>query len=197
MDSIVYKDIPKLFKLDDPEFLRTILELIATNPGMYVDYQSLSKQFGKDRRVIKDYISYLNESFLISLLGNYRKGSAASLRKRKRAYPADNALTYLYKPRIEEGFFGRMIETLAVNKIGAKSFWKNGDEIDIVHNDIPIEVKYQEKIGSEDLKPLRDFMKKFGQRKGILITKRDERVIKNEEGTIQLIPIWKWLLMPD
>ena len=78
-----------------------------------------------------------------------------------------------------------------------KSFWKNGDEIDIVHNDIPIEVKYQEKIGSEDLKPLRDFMKKFGQRKGILITKRDERVIKNEEGTIQLIPIWKWLLMPD
>ena len=197
VDSIVYKDIPKLFKLDDPEFLRTILELIATNPGMYVDYQSLSKQFGKDRRVIKDYISYLNESFLISLLGNYRKGSAASLRKRKRAYPADNALTYLYKPRIEEGFFGRMIETLAVNKIGAKSFWKNGDEIDIVHNDIPIEVKYQEKIGSEDLKPLRDFMKKFGQRKGILITKRDERVIKNEEGTIQLIPIWKWLLMPD
>ena len=72
VDKIVYKDIPKMFKLEDPEFLRVLLELISTNPGMYIDYQSLSKQFGKDRRVIKDYINYLKESFLITLLGKVR-----------------------------------------------------------------------------------------------------------------------------
>ena len=194
VDKIVYKDIPRMFRLEDPDFLRVLLELISTNPGMYIDYQSLSKQFEKDRRVIKDYINYLKESFLIIILGNYRKGSITTLRKRKRAYPADNALTYLYKPRIEEDFFGRMIETLAVNKLKASTFWKNNGEIDIVYENIPIEVKYQEKINSEDFKIVKEFMKKFNKKEGLMLTKNEEKDVKFEEGVIKLIPIWKWLL---
>ena len=194
VDKIVYKDIPRIFKLKDTDFLIVLLELISTNPGMYIDYQSLSKQFEKDRRVIKSYISYLKESFLITLLGNYRKGSITTLRKKKRAYPTDNALTYLYKPKIEEDFLGRMIETLAVNKLKASSFWKNGGEIDIVHEDMPIEIKYQEKINSEDFKTIREFMKKFKKKKGLMLTKKEEKEVKFEKDTIRLIPIWKWLL---
>lgn len=194
VDKIVYKDIPSMFKLKDPEFLRVLLELIATNPGMYIDYQSLSKQFEKDRRVIKDYISYLKESFLIKLLGNYRKGSITTLRKKKRAYPADNGIIFLYKSKIEQDFFGRMVESSAVNKIGAQSFWKNGNEIDMIHEDIPIEVKYQERITSDDFKPIREFMRKFSQKKGIVVTKHEEREVKVEEGVIWLIPAWKWFL---
>jgi len=136
VDKIVYKDIPKIFKIGDPEFLRVLLELISTNPGMYIDYQSLSQQFEKDRRVIKNYISYLKESFLVVILGNYRKGSITTLRKKKRAYPSNTALIYLYKPKIENDFFGRIVESLAVNKIKASSFWKNGNEIDIIHDDL-------------------------------------------------------------
>jgi len=194
VDKIVYKDIPRIFKLEDPDFLKILLELISTNPGMYIDYQSLSRQFGKDRRVIKDYLNYLKESFLITLLGNYRKGSITTLRKKKRAYPADNALIYLYKSRIEEDFFGRMVETLVVNKLKASSFWENGGEIDIVYEGIPIEVKYQEKINSEDFKPIREFMRKFNKKEGLMITKNEEKEIKFEEGVIKLIPVWKWLL---
>ncbi len=194
VDKIVYKDIPRLFKLEDPDFLRVLLELISTNPGMYIDYQSLSKQFEKDRRVIKDYIMYLKESFLITLLGNYRKGSMTTLRKKKRAYPADNALIYLYKPKIEEDFFGRMIETLVVNKLKASTFWKNGGEIDVVHENMPIEVKYQEKINPEDFKTIKEFMKKFNKKEGLMLTKNEEKEIRFEEGAIKLIPVWKWLL---
>ncbi|MDP2925454.1 MAG: ATP-binding protein [Nanoarchaeota archaeon] len=194
VDKIVYKDIPRMFKLEDPDFLKVLLELISTNPGMYIDYQSLSKQFEKDRRVIKDYISYLKESFLITLLGNYRKGSITTLRKKKRAYPTDNALSYLYKTKIEEDFFGRMIETLAVNKLKALSFWKNGGEIDIIHEDMPIEIKYQEKINLEDFKTIKEFMKKFNKREGLMLTKNEEKEIKFEEGIIKLIPVWKWLI---
>ncbi len=194
VDKIVYKDIPRMFKIEDPDFLKVLLELISTNPGMYIEYQSLSKQFEKDRRVIKDYINYLKESFLITLLGNYRRGSITTLRKKKRGYPTDNALTYLYKSKIEEDFFGRMIETIAVNKLKASTFWKNGGEIDIVHGNIPIEVKYQEKISSEDFKPIREFMKKFNKKNGIMLTKNSEKEIKFKEGIIKLIPVWKWLL---
>jgi hypothetical protein len=194
VDKIVYKDIPKIFRIEDPEFLRVLLELIASNPGMYIDYTSLSKQFEKDRRVIKDYINYLKKSFLITLLGNYRKGNITTLRKKKRAYPADNALTYLYKPKIEEDFFGRMIEALAVNKLNAQSFWKNGGEVDIVYEGTPIEVKYQENINKKDIVPTIEFMRKFNKKQGMILTKKEEKEIKVEEGKIRFIPVWKWLL---
>ena len=194
IDKIIYKDIPKIFKIEDPDFLRILMELISTNPGMYIDYYSLSRQFNKDRRVIKNYLFYLKESFLIDLLGNYRKGSIITLRKIKRAYPADNAIIYLYKPVIDDNFFGKMVETAAVNKIGASAFWKNRNEIDIVYNEIPIEVKYQEKIIFEDFKPLTEFIKKFNCNEGLCITKADEKKIKLENGAIKLIPAWKWFL---
>ena len=197
VDRIIYKDIPTLFSIDDPSFLIVLLELISTNPGMYIDYESLSRQFGKDRRVIKNYILYLEKSFLITMLGNYRKGAVATLRKRKRVYPTDNALIFLYKKSIDEAFFGRMVETTAINYIKANSFWKNANEIDIVNNDIPIEVKYQEHINSEDFKAIKEFMDKFSIKKGIIITKKDEYEKNVENGKIKLIPVWKWLLNPD
>ena len=193
VDKIVYKDIPRIFKLDDHEFLSILLEMIAINPGMYIDYLSLSKQFNKDRRVIKNYLFYLKESFLINILGNYRKGGT-TLRKRKRAYPADNSLIYLFKSRIEDGFLGRMAESLVVNSLKAVSFWKNGNEVDVIYEGIPIEIKYQEKIKSDDLKSVSEFMKKFKVKKGILITKNEESEIKVEWGAIKLTPLWKWLL---
>lgn len=194
VDKVVYKDIPKLFKIEDPDFLKILIELVATNPGLYVDYESLGKQFGKDRRIVKKYLFYLEESFFITILGNYRKGSITTLRKKKRAYVTDNAIIYLYKQSIDSDFFGRMIENLAVTNLKAKSFWKNGNEIDIIHENIPIEVKYQEQINSEDLKSLKEFMRKFNQKHALLITKKDEKEIKTEEGVIKLIPAWKWLL---
>jgi hypothetical protein len=194
VDRIVYKDIPKIFKIEDPEFLKVLLEIIATNPGMYVDYQSLSQQFGKDRRVIKDYVSYLKEGFLIRMLGNYRKGSATTLRKKKRAYPTDNAITYLYMHGIDDAFFGRMVETAAICRMNADTFWKDVGEIDIVHNGIPIEVKYQESISPEDFRSLREFMKKFGKKEGIMITKANEGMSKFQEGTVKLIPMHLFLL---
>jgi len=193
VDKIVYKDIPQMFKIEDTEFLKVILELISTNPGMYIDYQSLSRQYGKDRRVIKNYISYLKDSFLITLLGNYRKGST-TIRKIKRAYPTDNALIYLYRTKIEEDFFGRMVETLAVNSSEVLSFWKNGNEIDMVKDDIPIEVKYKNNIENKEFKPLIEFMNKFNKKEGFMITKKDKREVQFDNKIIKLIPIWKWLL---
>ena len=82
-----------------------------------------------------------------------------------------------------------------LNKLKALSFWKNGGETDIIYNSLPIEVKYQKKINSEDFKRIREFMKKFSKKEGLMITKNEKREIKFEEGVIKLIPILEWLLI--
>ncbi len=196
VDKIIYKDIPQIFKIEDPQFLIVLLEAISSNPGMFIDYLSLSKQFGKDRRVIRDYLIYLSESFLIRIIGNYRKSNVSSLRKLKKAYPRDNALSYLYKHIRDESFFGKMVETAVVNKLEASMFWKNGIEVDIIQKGFPVEVKYQETLAPEDHNPMRKFMKKFGVKEGTIITKKNEGVLEVEEGRITLIPAWKFLLEP-
>lgn len=193
VDKIVYKDIPLLFKIEDPQFLLTLFELIALHPGMFIDYLSLSKQYGKDRRVVRDYIMYLEKSFLIRVLGNYRKGTV-TLRKRKKAYPTDTAFIYLFISQQDASFFGHVVETVIGNLQGVTAFWKNGYEVDFIFQQVPIEVKYQETLVSEDVKGVRAFMEKFGVEKGIIITKNEEKEFKTEKGMVYFIPLWKFLL---
>jgi uncharacterized protein len=193
VDKIVYRDIPVLYNIEDPNFLIVLLELISKNPGMYIDYQSLAKQYNKDRRIVKKYLEYLEQSFLIKILGNYRKGSAG-LRKLKRAYPSNNAFIKLFNFSIDETFFGKMVENLCINQLNAKYFWKNGHEIDVVDGDIPVEIKYKSDIGKNNLKGIREFMKKFNKKNAVVITKNIEKISKIKEGKIKFIPLWKWLL---
>ncbi len=196
VDKIVYKDIPKIFRIEDPEFLILLLEMIARNPGMYVDYHSLSREYGKDRRVIKNYLAYLRESFLINILVNYRRGTT-SLRKRKRAYPADNALIFLYKTSYDSEFFGKLVETAVVNHANSQFFWKNRNEVDIVKNEVPIEVKYRETVRDDDLKGIREFLKKFNKKRGLVITKNLKKEIRVGTSTINLIPAMDWFMSQD
>ena len=60
---------------------------------------------------------------------------------------------------------------------------------------INIEIKYQNTINTEDYKPLKEFMKKFGKSEGIIVTKKEEGELKLDCGTIKLIPVCKWLLL--
>jgi len=193
VDKIVFRDIPKSFGLKDAEFLRNLLELIARNPGIYIDYSSIGKEFGKDRRVVKDYVFYLGESFLISLLGNYRRGTSG-LRKSKRAYVNDTGLIGLYFSSVDEVLFSKMVESFFVVHLGADAFWKDGVEVDIVKDGVGIEVKYKDNLKSEDFKSLRSFMKRFDCREAVLVSKKDEGMRVFDEGKIRVVPAWKFAL---
>ena len=196
LDKIVFKDIVKLFGVKDTDTLRQLIEIIATNPGMYIEYQSLAQQLGKDRRSIKNYVMLLKESFIIRILGNYRKGAVPSLRKTKRVYPVDSSIIFAFKPVIDDQFMGRVVETAVINHLDAYTFWRNSHEVDAVLNGVPIEVKYQNKIIDKDLSGLREFMRKFSARRGVMVTKSEEGKVKTGEGEIVMTPAWKFLLNP-
>jgi len=197
IDRLIFKDILALSGIKDVELLLSMLEVFATNPGTYLEYQSLAQQFGRDRRVVRNYVMWLKEGFLITLLANYRKGRAASLRKLKRLYLADNSIITAFHKSIDEVLFGKMVENAVINALNARSFWRNRHEVDVVMNGVPIEVKYQPKVLPGDLKGLREFMKKFGARNGVVMTKDEAKVVKLAEGEVRFIPAEKFLLSPQ
>ncbi|MBI4163741.1 MAG: ATP-binding protein [Candidatus Aenigmarchaeota archaeon] len=194
LDKIIFKDIVSLFGIRDTEALMQLIELISTNPGMYLDYSSLAQQLDKDRRSIKNYTILLKESFLLKIMCNYRKNSMSTLRKLKRVYPVDSSIITAFKSLIDDQFLGRIVECVIVNHTNSNHFWKNSHEVDMVVDGVPVEIKYQNKIVDKDLTGLREFMRKFSVKKGLLITKDEERQEKLEEGEISLLPAWKFCL---
>lgn len=197
IDRLVFKDILSLARIKDPELLITMLEIFAANPGMYLEYKSLAQQLGRDRRAIRSYVMWLKEGFLIVLLANFRKGKVASLRKLKRIYLTDTSIIATFHGARDDAFFGRMVENAVINASGAELFWRNRHEVDAVVNGVPIEVKYQPKVLPGDLKGLREFMRKFRVRKGIVVTRNESKEMKVEEGKIRFIPAEAFLLSPS
>jgi len=196
IDKLIFRDILTLSGIRDVELFMSMLEIFAANPGMYLEYQSLAQQLGRDRRVVRNYIAWLREGFLVNLLANFRRGRAASLRKLKRLYLADNSIITAFHGAADEAFFGRMVENAVINATGARFFWRNRHDVDAVVNETPIEVKYQLKILPGDLKGVLEFMRKFKVKEGIVVTRDEEREVKLAEGRVRFIPADVFLLSP-
>ncbi|MEW6222969.1 MAG: ATP-binding protein [Candidatus Hadarchaeota archaeon] len=188
IDRLVFKDIITISGARDAALFMSMLEIFAENPGMQLEYQSLAQQLGRDRRVVRNYTEWLRDGFLVSLLANFRKGKVASVRKLKRVYLADTSIITAFHGPAEDSFFGRMVENAVINATSARFFWRNRHDVDAVANGVPIEVKYQPKILSGDLKGIREFMRKFGVSEGLVVTKDEEREMKLAEGLVRFVP---------
>jgi len=199
VDKIVYTDIPKTFKIEEPEVLLILLRIIANTPGLLIDYKTLANNLGKNRKTISSYFHYLQKSFLILFVSNFSGSFLASARKLKKAYVQDTGITNTLMDRgIDERVIGMLVENLIVTKIKPHFFWKRNYEVDMILTEdkkvLPVEIKYQGQISKKDLLGILAFCKKFGLKKGIVVT-RD--LFKKEEingKEILFIPAWLFLL---
>jgi len=194
IDKIIYIDIPKAFKIEEPELLSRILSIISSNPGIIFDYESIASDLKRNRKTISNYALYLEKAFLIKKVYNYSRNVLTSEKKMKRFYPSSTSFSFLFNAEQ-----GRIIENLVLMNYDFRFFSREGDkEVDFIETDknriTPIEVKYADNIKEKEIKGLLNFMEKNSLKKGIVITKssEDKKMIKG--SNIQFIPLWKWLL---
>ncbi|MCX6742497.1 MAG: ATP-binding protein [Candidatus Pacearchaeota archaeon] len=201
IEKIVYQDIPKIFPAENKELLLKILKVIASNPGMLSDYDSLSNELGTNRVTLSNYFYYLEESFLTKKVYNFSKNRLTSEKKMKKLYLNTTSFFPFLNDNIDET---KLIENLIVITSGAKFFWRTPQkyEVDIIldkdHKILPIEVKYKEHVIDKDLKNLLRFCEKFDIKEAIMITKNQDgkkEFRENEKKiTIQFIPAWRFCL---
>lgn len=198
VERVSFIDLTNVFKIKYPQHLRTILELIAANPGLLLDYANLSKILGRDQRVIADYISYLKYTFLIKSLYNYSKSRFVSERKLKKAYLGSTNFIYGFYPEkfTDPEFLGRVMENLLVINSDVEFFWRQGNyEVDLVlKGDIPLELKYQDRITDDDIKPIIKFCNKYKASRSLILTRSFLDSSKKENVELLFIPLWMYLL---
>jgi len=155
--------------IKNPEIIKEILLSLARRIGQKTSFNMLSKIFGLKVDTIKNYVNFLQETFLISEAKKYSRSINEQIYSPRKFYFADigirNSLT---------GFrdIGSLVENVVfieLSKIFDNiSYIKNKFEIDFcvrqLEKTIPIEVKYK-----ADKNKLDDIYKRI--KNGYLISK--------------------------
>ena len=205
VEKIIYQDIPKIFPIQNEELLLKILKIVSSNPGLFSDYQSLSRELGINRLTLSNYFFYLEESFLLKKLYNFSRNMLTSEKKLKRIYLYSSTFFTYLNNEIDEG---KLIENLIISQIETKFFWRDPskNEIDVIitknNQIIPIEIKYKNEINRKDIKGLLKFSQNFNCKKAILITKdllKKENIELINKNNLELnyIPVYFFLLDID
>ncbi len=183
--KIIFEDIPQVYPLEQPQVLLKLFKIIASNPGLLIDYHNLSSDLGINEKTLSNYAHYMEMAFLVKKIYNYSKNQLTSEKKLKKIYPLASSFC--------QAEISKIMESLVVTQLDCSFFWKRTHEVDCVLIEkkklIPLEVKYSGRIKESDLKGLKKFMEEFAT-EGVVLTKNLEK----KEGKIQYIPIWKWLL---
>lgn len=194
IDKVVKDDLPNKFRNLNKDLLFTLIRMIYSEPGIHIDYDGWSKKLGINKKSLILHVFYLEFSYLIRRIKNFRMGISATSRKLQRAYPYWWALAYSYDAGED-----KLMENLVASIADAEYYWrKNEKEIDFLQikdkTIVPLEVKNKEELSKDDLRHLKYFLTKYNIKEGSVIYKGKVDKIKNEGYVINQIPLWKWLL---
>jgi len=193
IDRVIFIDIPKVFKVEEPELLLRLLEIIASSPGIILEYENLASDLNRDRKTISNYLFYLERAFLIQKLYQFSKNLLTSEKKLKKFYPSNVGFSLAYDVDIT-----KKVESLVANITEAKFFYRKRLEVDIISlinkKILPIEVKYKTKVNVKEIRGMFEFMRKFELNEGLVITKDYETSRKIKDKKVRFMPLWKWLL---
>jgi len=192
IDKVLHVDLRQKFKDVNPELLNKLIEIFYSSPGIYLNYDTFSKDLKVSKKVLIRHIFYLEFSYLIRKVRNLRTGALISSRKLQKIYPFHWSLV------LGITGFNNLYESIASSLIDAKFYWrKNGKEVDFIvknRKTKAIEVKEGEKITNEELKSLVYFCLKNDLKRANVVYSGEEKTLSIKGINIELVPIWKFCL---
>ncbi|MCP2519523.1 ATP-binding protein [Candidatus Aminicenantes bacterium AC-708-M15] len=193
IEKVIYRDLQTLFKIKEISIVESLFNIIMEEPGQIIELSELANELKISRQTLSNYLTYLEESFLIRKLYNFSRSRRKVERKLKKYYPSMISVDLLFK---EDSFSkSKVFEWLIVNQLNAEFFWRDPykNEVDIVlleKEPLPIEIKY----GKIEVKGILSFMKKFRVDKGFIISWDKEGEQQINGNVISIIPAYKFLL---
>lgn len=208
--SYLEKDISYLLGIRKTETFGNLIKLMASQIGNLVNVSELSSTLGISTKTIKDYLWYLQKTFILERITPYFKNLRKEITRTPIFYFYDLGLRNytlgefrnmrdFEKGIIFENFVFNILKE-KTNYTSAKiNFWrtKDGAEVDFIINlereVIPVEVKYKEFKKPEITKSLRSFISKYHPVKVFIVNLGfNKRIILNKTKVI-FIPFWELL----
>ena len=189
--KVVFEDIPSRFEVEYRSKLNDLLIYCASFSANLISDASVSSTLGISRGTVSNYLHYLSQSYLLTIMmeeGSY----ARALQKSKKVYVRGPSLYSALADSFSEGICA---ETAVHDRLLAwgktPSFFRDHykREIDFVVGKTPVEVKFRTFIKEEDFSPLVHYL---GVKKldfGIMVTKEHFDLKKKDGKSILLVPL--------
>ncbi|MFH1294639.1 MAG: ATP-binding protein [Candidatus Aenigmatarchaeota archaeon] len=210
-DDILYKDIVDRFAVRDTKMMKRVAHFLLTNVSNEYTYNSLRKMIGSSMDLVRQYIGYIESSYLIYSVNMFSFSLKEQNVNPRKVYCIDNGLRNIVGFKFSEDY-GKLYENtvfLELKKTLDGSpleiyYWKNesGKEVDfIVRHGMKTTAAIQvcwdmrnENTKKREVDALLDAMKEFKLKKGLIITESSEGEESFDDKVVEYVPLWKWLV---
>lgn len=203
--DILYKDLIVRFKIREIRSFRELANYLFTNFTSEISYNALQRNLNiKSVVSVKDYIGYIQESYLTFELFKYDHSLKKQLTYNKKIYVIDNGLRNQVAFRLSQDS-GKLLENavfLHLKRSGKEIYYfKDRKECDFIvrdKNKVAYAIQVTEMLSSSnydrEIRGLVEAMTSLNLKKGFIVTRNQEEQIKISNKKILVIPIYKWLL---
>ncbi len=200
-NDILTRDIVSRFNAD-PDIVKKIGYYMMTNICGNFSHNSVGRVLNLHYDTVKKYIPYFEEVFLLMVVPFFSWKIKTTLKKDLKCYSIDTGLRNAVSFKFSDDL-GKLAENTVMVELRRRGkdvyFWQGKREVDFVIKEgseiTGINVSYTDDIHKREKEALLEFREKYRNSKIILITKDTEGT---DENGIELVPLWKWLLMdPD
>lgn len=202
-NKIFFGDILTRFNIRNTIALKVLIQKLAESvkqPCSFTRLANVVSSTGKKTRVetITDYLGYTEESCLIFSVENY---AAKVIEKvsNKKYYFMDNGLLNLFLFDPETSLLENIVAIRLYSQYSDLCFFNDGFEVDFYlwEHSVAIQVSYSladANTRSREVNGLCKLAGRYNINRMLIITKDEEDTIKVNGHTIEVIPVWKWLL---
>lgn len=212
IDKVLLRDLPSLYGIQDVQELNSLFTMIAYHSGCQFSYETMSKESGVRKDLLRKYIEYLEAAFLIKVI--HRTDDTAKKYQREvsfKIYLTNPSLRCaLFQPiRVTDDEIGDLVETAVfaqwIPRQGVDISYANWrmnnreqGEVDIVGMDVAlqkpqwgVEIKWSDRyVGLPgELTSLLWFLSKNKLREAIVTTETLTADKEMDSVTLHFIPV--------
>ncbi|AFG34852.1 MAG: ATP-binding protein [Fervidobacterium sp.] len=203
--SYVEKDITYLLRVVRIEEFTTLVRILASLSGRMLNLTNLSSEAGVSSKTVKQYLWYLQQTYIIDLITPFSTNRIKELTKAPTAYFTDlglrNYAAGVFGNLADFGFVFQNFVYLKLKRLSKEHdftvhFWRTKDnaEVDFVLTKedkiIPIEVKYKSIEEPAATRSLQSFINRYDPEKAILVNIFGRRTERIKDTTLELVPFY-------
>ena len=205
--DILYRDVIVRHNISSENALREMIYYLASNVTHPFTFNSVAKHIGiKSMETVRDWVTYLEQTYLIRCLNKYAPKVGVQLRSPKKVYFIDNALAGQVGFNLSQNLGAWLENAVAIEleRRGADFYYhSNKHECDfIIRKGYSVKQALQVTAAMDDpktrkreLNGILDAMDAYNLQQGLIVTIDSRETIKLEDGrTVEVVPCWQWML---
>lgn len=207
--SYIEKDIAYLLKVEKLDAFGALTKILASQTGKMFNYSELSNTLGISITTVRNYLWYLEKTFITETVSPYFKNTRKEITKAPVVYFYDlgfrNYSLGLFGAVEEADGLGFVFQNLVFNilknnalfSVAKINHWRTKDkaEVDFIvsmgDKAVPIEVKCADIKKPEIERSLRSFIAKYSPEKAFVVNKSFKGAMKVGKTEINFIPFWE------